>query len=209
MTPEHIRAGETLGAYLKRLRTALKLKLRQVEDRTGVSNSLLSMWENNKVRPTPQLLILLAPVYGVSREALLHAAGMLDASSVPPPSDPLPEITGIILRSTWPGTLKQEALDTIETYARLAERRAEVERDSMVDLVIERANLSLSQGARDALRTMARWVQERHGDAALPFWRDACSELVLPAAFSEGDSQADFEEALLAALQRAIDWPMP
>lgn len=75
------------GKYLKDLRVAAHLTLRQVEIQAGVSDSYLSQVENGKRGiPSADILKKLAPVYGVPYEEMLVAAGYLPAgySSVPP-----------------------------------------------------------------------------------------------------------------------------
>jgi HTH-type transcriptional regulator, competence development regulator len=67
-----------LGAYLKNLRDAAGLTLRDVEDKTGgvVKNGYLSQIENGAInRPSPGILYELAQVYGVSYRILLARAG--------------------------------------------------------------------------------------------------------------------------------------
>lgn len=74
---------ETFGAYLKSLRSAMKLSLREVEEATGkeVSNAYLSQLENGKIsKPSPNILHSLAAVYGVPYEKLMERAGYLSPS---------------------------------------------------------------------------------------------------------------------------------
>lgn len=73
------RAGE-LGDYLRKLRTASGLKLREVEQRSNnsVSNAYLSQLESGQARnPAPHVLHALAAVYGVPYERLMRLAGYL------------------------------------------------------------------------------------------------------------------------------------
>jgi transcriptional regulator with XRE-family HTH domain len=71
----------TIGEYLRGLRHAAALTLRAVEDKTGVSNPLLSQIESGKVRqPSPSTLFRLANLYGVPYDDLMERAGY-------PPSD--------------------------------------------------------------------------------------------------------------------------
>lgn len=73
----------TLADELKRLRRQCRMSLRQVEQRTGVSNAYLSQLENRHVlNPSPHLLRKLAEAYGVPHEQLLRAAGYVDAKPI-------------------------------------------------------------------------------------------------------------------------------
>jgi len=74
----------SLGAYLKTLREAKKLTLRDVEAQTEkeVSNAYLSQLENEKiVKPSPNILYSLAEIYGVSYEELMEKADYVVASN--------------------------------------------------------------------------------------------------------------------------------
>lgn len=66
----------TLGTYLKLLRDAKVLSLREVEEKSGISNAFLSQLESGKVKqPSPVMLYKLAELYGVPYEALMELAG--------------------------------------------------------------------------------------------------------------------------------------
>jgi len=66
----------TLSRYLKSLRAASGLTLRAVEDKTGISNALLSQLESGKVKqPSPVTLYKLADFYKVPYETLMEKAG--------------------------------------------------------------------------------------------------------------------------------------
>lgn len=70
--------AEGMGAYLRSLRTALGMSLRDVEEATQreVSNAYLSQVENGKVlKPSPNVLHALAEVYGASYAKLMERAG--------------------------------------------------------------------------------------------------------------------------------------
>lgn len=76
-------AGQTLGQYLRNLRLARRLTLREVEDVSGVSNPYLSQLETDKIaKPSPHVLHKLAPVYGASYETLMEKAGYLRRSAL-------------------------------------------------------------------------------------------------------------------------------
>jgi transcriptional regulator with XRE-family HTH domain len=72
-------AVENFGEYLKRLRGEQRLSLREVEERSGVSNSYLAQIERGVRRPpSADILRRLAPVYNVPARDLLKAAGLFD-----------------------------------------------------------------------------------------------------------------------------------
>lgn len=69
-------AKPTLGTYLKSLREAKGLSLRDVEEKSGISNAFISQLESGKVKhPSPIKLYKLAETYGVPYEALMERAG--------------------------------------------------------------------------------------------------------------------------------------
>lgn len=69
----------TFGDFLKDLRIRKGLKLREVEESTGVSNSYLSQVETGKRNPPhPDILKKLANVYEVSVKELMEKAGYLE-----------------------------------------------------------------------------------------------------------------------------------
>src|SRR5947207_2690385 len=64
-----------LGRYLKRLREASGLSLREAEGEIGISNAFLSQLESGKVKqPSPVMLYKLAKLYGVPYETLMELA---------------------------------------------------------------------------------------------------------------------------------------
>lgn len=66
------------GHYLRELRKQAGLTLREIEDRTGISNSYLSQLENGYIdQPSPRNLQKLAEAYGISYESLMTQAGYL------------------------------------------------------------------------------------------------------------------------------------
>jgi HTH-type transcriptional regulator, competence development regulator len=71
---------ETVGTYLKSIREAKGMSLREVEQasKEEVSNGYLSQLENGKVeRPSPHMLHHLAAVFGISYEVLMQKAGYI------------------------------------------------------------------------------------------------------------------------------------
>lgn len=71
-------SNKELGAYLKKLRENRNLSLRQVDYRSSVSFSHLSMIENGTRRPTALTLKELANVYNVDYIDLYEKAGYID-----------------------------------------------------------------------------------------------------------------------------------
>lgn len=74
-----------LGTYLKSLREVTTLSLRDVQEKSGVSNAFLSQLESGKVKqPSPVVLYKLAQLYGVPYQALMERAGYpVPESSMP------------------------------------------------------------------------------------------------------------------------------
>jgi len=69
---------QTLGEYLRNLRDARGLTLREVEDAADVSNAYLSQLEHGKItKPSPHILHSLAVVYRVPYETLMEKAGYI------------------------------------------------------------------------------------------------------------------------------------
>lgn len=67
---------KNLGEYLKALREAKGLTLREVEKLADISNAYLSQIESNKIKkPSPTILHKLSLVYGITYDALMDKAG--------------------------------------------------------------------------------------------------------------------------------------
>ena len=66
-----------IGAYLKELRLKNNLTTKQVEVKTGISNSYISLIERNKRKPSAEILNKLATAYKVKPEELLCLIGYL------------------------------------------------------------------------------------------------------------------------------------
>ena len=71
-------SNKELGAYLKKLREDRNLSLRQVDYRSSVSYSHLSMIENGSRKPTALTLKELAKVYNIDYIDLYEKAGYID-----------------------------------------------------------------------------------------------------------------------------------
>src|SRR5690606_9213986 len=66
-----------LGLFLKEMRQAAGLTLREASRKSGVSDPYLSQIETGQRRPGPTILQRLAPVYGVTVHELMERAGHL------------------------------------------------------------------------------------------------------------------------------------
>jgi len=66
-----------IGAYLKELRLKNNLTTKQIEVKTGISNSYISLIERNKRKPSAEILNKLAKAYRVKTEDLLRFIGYL------------------------------------------------------------------------------------------------------------------------------------
>lgn len=66
-----------IGLYLKELRLKSNLTTKQIEVKTGISNSYISLIERNKRKPSAEILHKLAIAYKVKTEDLLRFIGYL------------------------------------------------------------------------------------------------------------------------------------
>jgi transcriptional regulator with XRE-family HTH domain len=70
------RAKQTLGNFLRTARNKAELSLRDVEEKTKVSNAYISQVESEKIKqPSPVVLHKLSNLYGVAYSALMSLAG--------------------------------------------------------------------------------------------------------------------------------------
>ena len=108
-----------LGAYLRSLRDAKGLTLRQVEESTRVSNAFLSQLESGKVKqPSPAILYKLAQLYDVPYETLMERAGYPVPKSPPAmPSEPSDNFRRL-------GSLTEEEEQALLDYLVFLRRRA-------------------------------------------------------------------------------------
>lgn len=65
------------GSYLRTLRKSRRLSQREIETKSGISNSYICQIENGKREvPTLQIIVKLADAYGVSVHCLIDIALM-------------------------------------------------------------------------------------------------------------------------------------
>ncbi|MEQ1763860.1 MAG: helix-turn-helix transcriptional regulator [Pyrinomonadaceae bacterium] len=76
MTKREEEGPKKLGAYLKAFRQRLKLTLRDVEEKTGISNAYLSQLEGGKIKkPSPLKLNDLSTLYRARYSQIMKLAG--------------------------------------------------------------------------------------------------------------------------------------
>jgi transcriptional regulator with XRE-family HTH domain len=110
------RVRQTLGEYLRSLRDAARLKLREVEEASGVSNAYLSQLETGKInKPSPHILHKLAAVYGVPYEGLMERAGYI-SHAVLPGGDTQPVLPGSRIPAAALRDLTPEEEDALLNY---------------------------------------------------------------------------------------------
>jgi transcriptional regulator with XRE-family HTH domain len=68
---------EALGAFIRRQRKLANLSLRQLADRTKLSNPYLSQIERGLHQPSVRVIRLISDALNVSAETLLAQAGLL------------------------------------------------------------------------------------------------------------------------------------
>lgn len=68
--------NNSLGSFLKQTRKQRNLTLRDIEEKTGISNAYLSQLENDKIlQPSPSVLNKLAEFYKISYGHLMVLTG--------------------------------------------------------------------------------------------------------------------------------------
>jgi transcriptional regulator with XRE-family HTH domain len=72
---------EALGAFIRQQRKHANLSLRQLAERTTLSNPYLSQIERGLHQPSVRVLKLLSGALNVSAETLLAQAGLLDSAA--------------------------------------------------------------------------------------------------------------------------------
>ncbi len=78
---------EALGALLRGQRVSAQLSLRELAERTSVSNAYLSQLERGQHEPSLSVLRSIASALGVPLEALLAQAGLLELEGTQPVRD--------------------------------------------------------------------------------------------------------------------------
>src|SRR5213078_4028182 len=79
---------QALGAFIRDRRKSANLTLRQLAERTRLSNPYLSQIERGLHQPSVRVLRLLSDALNVSAETLLTQAGLLQAAAATVPGGP-------------------------------------------------------------------------------------------------------------------------
>lgn len=89
---------QALGAFIRSKRKLANLSLRQLAERTKLSNPYLSQIERGLHQPSVRVIRLISDALNVSTETLLAQAGLLhrDASAAQKPEDGQPDIEAAI-----------------------------------------------------------------------------------------------------------------
>ena len=78
---------EAFGQFIHTQRKLAKLSLRDLADRTEVSNAYLSQIERGMHAPSVRVLKALADAFNISAETMLEQAGLVDESGGERPPD--------------------------------------------------------------------------------------------------------------------------
>jgi transcriptional regulator with XRE-family HTH domain len=90
---------ETLGAFIRSQRKLANLSLRQLAERTSLSNPYLSQIERGLHQPSVRVLKAISDALNVSAETLLAQAGLIDAVVGDTPDEPAPYTTEDAIRA--------------------------------------------------------------------------------------------------------------
>jgi transcriptional regulator with XRE-family HTH domain len=78
------RQAQAIGAFLREHREALGLSLRDLEERSGVGNSVIARFESGQInRPDPDKLAKLSRALGVSLNEVLAAGDVTSGADLP------------------------------------------------------------------------------------------------------------------------------
>jgi transcriptional regulator with XRE-family HTH domain len=107
---------ETLGGFIRIQRQLANLTLREMANRTQVSNAYLSQIERGLHEPSVRVLRSIATALGISPETLLAQAGLLDAEARAGGSDREQPATESAIRAD-PGLTDSQKKALLAVYA--------------------------------------------------------------------------------------------
>jgi transcriptional regulator with XRE-family HTH domain len=117
---------ESLGEYLKEQRVSARLSLRQLAERSGVSNPYLSQIERGLRKPSADVLQQIAKALRISAEQLYIRAGILSPEDVLGGSERSVELA-ILADTGLTERQKQSLLDVYSSFLALNAGRDEPE----------------------------------------------------------------------------------
>lgn len=100
-----------LGGFIKQQRTRARLSLRELAERTQVSNAYLSQIERGLHEPSMRVLKALGKALDVSAEVLLSQAGLLDVED--DTDDDRPDVEAAIRADSRLSADQQQALISV------------------------------------------------------------------------------------------------
>jgi transcriptional regulator with XRE-family HTH domain len=86
---------KALGAFIRSQRKLANLSLRQLADKTTLSNPYLSQIERGLHQPSVRVLKLLSGALNVSAETLLAQAGLIDQARPASPAGAQPAVSSV------------------------------------------------------------------------------------------------------------------
>jgi transcriptional regulator with XRE-family HTH domain len=92
------RAGEDIGAWIRRQLTRRDWKAADLSRRMGVSPGRISEWINSERRPSPASCVKLADAFGAELDDVLALAGHRIAAEPLQPDDPKTRVIALIRR---------------------------------------------------------------------------------------------------------------
>ena len=95
---------EALGSFIRRQRKLANLSLRQLAERTRLSNPYLSQIERGLRKPSAEILQQIARALEISSETLYVRAGILDEP------DGIPDLIGEIRRDPFIGEEQKKTM---------------------------------------------------------------------------------------------------
>jgi len=102
---------EALGNFIRTQRRLANLSLRELAERTNVSNPYLSQIERGLHEPSVRVIRSIAGALNLSAETLLAQAGLIEGSAAPADTaDPAPDTEAAIRADPRLGDAQKEAL---------------------------------------------------------------------------------------------------
>jgi transcriptional regulator with XRE-family HTH domain len=124
---------ETLGSFIRSQRRLANLSLRELAERTEVSNPYLSQIERGLQEPSVRVLKAIGLALDLSAETLLFHAGLLDSTITTPVGEDGATVAAIRADPDLTESQKQALLAVYRSYALAAEAAAGAAADDAAD----------------------------------------------------------------------------